>query len=82
MGDFNDICSEMAGGFTSENSPSIVTITSIETEAMQHVQVQSKEPVGQPTDLLKRLSDVIGRPTTDIRVGIYVLTGGLDGSKM
>jgi len=82
MDPFATVCSELAGGFSEADSPCVVTITSIETGAVQHVQVQSREPLGQPTDLLERLSGVIARETTDIQVGIYVLTGGLDGSKL
>jgi len=82
MDAFSAICAELAGGFTTADSPCIVTVTSIENSTTQTVQVQSTEPAGQPEDLLMRMSESTGRPTTDIQIGVFVLGGGLDGSKM
>lgn len=82
MDEYTKICCELAGGFSEVDSPCIVSVSSIEHSTSKITQVQSIEPTGQPADLLKRLSDVIDRPTTDIQIGVFQMCGGLDGSKL
>ena len=82
MDEYTKIVAECAGGFSENDSPCIVSVSSIEHSTSKITQVQSIEPQGQPADHLKRLSDVNDRPTTDIQIGDFVMVAGIDGSKI
>ncbi len=76
------ICADVAGGFTEQGSPCIVTITTTDSDYTNTLPVQSSTPTGSPEETMKRLADEIGTVAACVKVHVFVMCGGMDGSRM
>lgn len=76
------ICADVAGGFTEEGSPCVVTITTTDSDYSNTLPVNSKNPTGSPEETMKRLADEVGTVASSVKVHVFVMCGGMDGSRM
>ena len=60
----------------------MVTVTTTDSDYSNTLPVQSKPPTGSPEEIMKRLADEVGTVASCVKVHVFVMCGGMDGSKM
>ena len=74
-------CASFAGGFVPVGTQVVVTINDKEDNDIAILKTDAKEAPTSPREAIANVANAYGLDTHDIRVTVYAIVGGADGSK-
>lgn len=75
-------CASFAGGFVPVGTQVVVVINDREDNDIAMLKTEAKDAPNSPHEAICTIADAYGLDTHDIRVSIYAVVGGADGSKI